>query len=77
MKHNCWICGVPLVGVRAMAVVLPYLFLQIWDTAGQERFRSVTHAYYRDAHGTTFNACKQLKQREAGTVKRQKYIATI
>uniref|UniRef100_A0A4W4E0G9 small monomeric GTPase n=1 Tax=Electrophorus electricus TaxID=8005 RepID=A0A4W4E0G9_ELEEL len=22
----------------------------IWDTAGQERFRSVTHAYYRDAH---------------------------
>lgn len=27
------------------------LFLQIWDTAGQERFRSVTHAYYRDANG--------------------------
>ena len=26
--------------------------LQIWDTAGQERFRSVTHAYYRDAQGT-------------------------
>ncbi|EDV27868.1 uncharacterized protein TRIADDRAFT_20540, partial [Trichoplax adhaerens] len=24
--------------------------LQIWDTAGQERFRSVTHAYFRDAH---------------------------
>lgn len=24
---------------------------QIWDTAGQERFRSVTHAYYRDANG--------------------------
>ena len=24
---------------------------QIWDTAGQERFRSVTHAYYRDAQG--------------------------
>uniref|UniRef100_A0A8D0H4U7 small monomeric GTPase n=1 Tax=Sphenodon punctatus TaxID=8508 RepID=A0A8D0H4U7_SPHPU len=24
--------------------------LSIWDTAGQERFRSVTHAYYRDAH---------------------------
>uniref|UniRef100_A0A8C4RBA0 Uncharacterized protein n=1 Tax=Eptatretus burgeri TaxID=7764 RepID=A0A8C4RBA0_EPTBU len=23
--------------------------LQVWDTAGQERFRSVTHAYYRDA----------------------------
>lgn len=28
--------------------------LQIWDTAGQERFRSVTHAYYRDAHGEFF-----------------------
>lgn len=28
--------------------------LQIWDTAGQERFRSVTHAYYRDAHGKPF-----------------------
>lgn len=28
--------------------------LQIWDTAGQERFRSVTHAYYRDAHGKSF-----------------------
>ena len=25
--------------------------LQLWDTAGQERFRSVTHAYFRDAHG--------------------------
>lgn len=31
--------------------------LQIWDTAGQERFRSVTHAYYRDAHGTVFFVC--------------------
>lgn len=30
----------------------PWIF-QIWDTAGQERFRSITHAYYRDAHGTT------------------------
>uniref|UniRef100_A0A3Q3GJR0 small monomeric GTPase n=1 Tax=Labrus bergylta TaxID=56723 RepID=A0A3Q3GJR0_9LABR len=29
---------------------LPEYSLQIWDTAGQERFRSVTHAYYRDAH---------------------------
>lgn len=27
------------------------LLFQIWDTAGQERFRSVTHAYYRDANG--------------------------
>lgn len=29
---------------------------QIWDTAGQERFRSVTHAYYRDAHGKSSSA---------------------
>uniref|UniRef100_A0AAY4A7Q4 Uncharacterized protein n=1 Tax=Denticeps clupeoides TaxID=299321 RepID=A0AAY4A7Q4_9TELE len=26
-----------------------WLYCSIWDTAGQERFRSVTHAYYRDA----------------------------
>jgi Ras-related protein Rab-1A len=25
--------------------------LQIWDTAGQERFRTLTSAYYRNAHG--------------------------
>jgi small GTP-binding protein len=25
--------------------------LQIWDTAGQERFRTITSAYYREAHG--------------------------
>ncbi|XP_074742356.1 ras-related protein Rab-26 isoform X2 [Strix uralensis] len=31
--------------------------LQIWDTAGQERFRSVTHAYYRDAHGKHGHLC--------------------
>lgn len=30
---------------------------QIWDTAGQERFRSVTHAYYRDAHGKHGHLC--------------------
>jgi len=24
--------------------------LQLWDTAGQERFRSLTHAYFRDAN---------------------------
>lgn len=34
---------------EAWAVIAP--LLQIWDTAGQERFRSVTHAYYRDAQG--------------------------
>ena len=50
--------------VKIMKTSTPFLFqnkivivdgtkvkLQIWDTAGQERFRSVTHAYYRDAHG--------------------------
>lgn len=26
------------------------IHIRIWDTAGQERFRSVTKAYYRDAH---------------------------
>ncbi|XP_055360686.1 uncharacterized protein LOC114845763 isoform X4 [Betta splendens] len=31
--------------------------LQIWDTAGQERFRSVTHAYYRDAHALCIWVC--------------------
>ena len=25
--------------------------VQVWDTAGQEKFRSVTQAYYRNAHG--------------------------
>lgn len=27
-----------------------YLQLQIWDTAGQEKFKSLTLAYYRNAH---------------------------
>lgn len=31
--------------------VIMWFVTQIWDTAGQERFRSVTHAYYRDAQG--------------------------
>ncbi|XP_023030359.2 ras-related protein Rab-37 isoform X1 [Leptinotarsa decemlineata] len=35
---------------KVVAVDNTKVKLQIWDTAGQERFRSVTHAYYRDAH---------------------------
>ena len=38
---------------KVVAVDQSKVKLQIWDTAGQERFRSVTHAYYRDAHGKT------------------------
>ncbi|XP_055265184.1 ras-related protein Rab-26 isoform X2 [Moschus berezovskii] len=50
--HQCqalagagWLFQNKVVDVDGMKVKL-----QIWDTAGQERFRSVTHAYYRDAH---------------------------
>ena len=25
--------------------------VQVWDTAGQERFRSISQAYFRNAHG--------------------------
>ncbi|XP_045474231.1 ras-related protein Rab-37-like isoform X3 [Harmonia axyridis] len=35
---------------KIVAVDKTRIKLQIWDTAGQERFRSITHAYYRDAH---------------------------
>lgn len=38
-------------GAAGQGCVLTAVSLQLWDTAGQERFRSVTHAYYRDAHG--------------------------
>ncbi|XP_024085070.1 ras-related protein Rab-37-like isoform X2 [Cimex lectularius] len=38
-----------LVGNKVVVVDDAKVKLQIWDTAGQERFRSVTHAYYRDA----------------------------
>uniref|UniRef100_A0A8C6KPJ9 RAB26, member RAS onco family n=1 Tax=Nothobranchius furzeri TaxID=105023 RepID=A0A8C6KPJ9_NOTFU len=40
--------------------------LQIWDTAGQERFRSVTHAYYRDAHGEADATHDRVVKREDG-----------
>uniref|UniRef100_A0A8C6MRY1 RAB26, member RAS oncogene family n=1 Tax=Mus spicilegus TaxID=10103 RepID=A0A8C6MRY1_MUSSI len=39
--------------------------LQIWDTAGQERFRSVTHAYYRDAHEVAGSRSLGSSKREA------------
>ncbi|XP_037318938.1 ras-related protein Rab-26 [Pungitius pungitius] len=35
---------------KVMSIDAVKVKLQIWDTAGQERFRSVTHAYYRDAN---------------------------
>uniref|UniRef100_A0A3P9PMW1 Ras-related protein Rab-37-like n=1 Tax=Poecilia reticulata TaxID=8081 RepID=A0A3P9PMW1_POERE len=37
--------------------------LCIWDTAGQERFRSVTHAYYRDAQGNLCCLCSTSPRR--------------
>ncbi|XP_059480917.1 ras-related protein Rab-37-like isoform X2 [Neocloeon triangulifer] len=47
-------CYISTVGVdfrsKIVTVDEEMVKLQIWDTAGQERFRSVTHAYYRDAH---------------------------
>ncbi|XP_052543700.1 ras-related protein Rab-37 isoform X2 [Tympanuchus pallidicinctus] len=39
----------PVLDNKVVAVDGVKVKLQIWDTAGQERFRSVTHAYYRDA----------------------------
>ncbi|KAM9119717.1 ras-related protein Rab-37 isoform 1-T1 [Pangshura tecta] len=42
-----WFCF--LLQNKVVAVDGVKVKLQIWDTAGQERFRSVTHAYYRDA----------------------------
>ena len=34
-----------------MAVSDRRVVLNIWDTAGQERFKSIGHAYYREADG--------------------------
>uniref|UniRef100_T1JG95 small monomeric GTPase n=1 Tax=Strigamia maritima TaxID=126957 RepID=T1JG95_STRMM len=55
-KDGAFLCGnfISTVGIdfRNKIVIVDdaKVKLQIWDTAGQERFRSVTHAYYRDAH---------------------------
>ena len=34
-----------------MTVANRKVALNIWDTAGQERFKSIGHAYYREADG--------------------------
>ncbi|XP_046680102.1 ras-related protein Rab-37 isoform X2 [Homalodisca vitripennis] len=55
-RDNLFLSGnfISTVGIdfrnKVVAVDETKVKLQIWDTAGQERFRSVTHAYYRDAH---------------------------
>ncbi|XP_072159764.1 ras-related protein Rab-37 [Bemisia tabaci] len=55
-RDNCFLSGnfISTVGIdfrnKVVQVDDAKVKLQIWDTAGQERFRSVTHAYYRDAH---------------------------
>uniref|UniRef100_A0A668ASX7 small monomeric GTPase n=1 Tax=Myripristis murdjan TaxID=586833 RepID=A0A668ASX7_9TELE len=46
--HSCPL-SFPLLQNKVVTVDNVKVKLQIWDTAGQERFRSVTHAYYRDA----------------------------
>ncbi|XP_045474227.1 ras-related protein Rab-37-like isoform X1 [Harmonia axyridis] len=55
-RDGHFLCGnyIATIGVdfrnKIVAVDKTRIKLQIWDTAGQERFRSITHAYYRDAH---------------------------
>ena len=51
--NACWFKRVCVLQNKVVTVDQSKVKLQIWDTAGQERFRSVTHAYYRDAHGKT------------------------
>ncbi|XP_022182135.1 ras-related protein Rab-37-like isoform X4 [Myzus persicae] len=53
--------------------------LQIWDTAGQERFRSVTHAYYRDAHGNKADCSlnDRMVKREDGEQLAKEYSVTF
>uniref|UniRef100_A0A3Q3VWN6 small monomeric GTPase n=1 Tax=Mola mola TaxID=94237 RepID=A0A3Q3VWN6_MOLML len=56
-KDGAFLAGsfISTVGIdfRVNAHTFPFkvrICCRIWDTAGQERFRSVTHAYYRDAN---------------------------
>lgn len=53
IRLQMWVDNSFVIAVQNKVVVVDgtRVKLQIWDTAGQERFRSVTHAYYRDAHG--------------------------
>ncbi|XP_045841274.1 ras-related protein Rab-37 isoform X4 [Meles meles] len=48
-KDGAFLSGTFLATNKVVTVDGVRVKLQIWDTAGQERFRSVTHAYYRDA----------------------------
>ncbi|XP_041830089.1 ras-related protein Rab-26 isoform X2 [Melanotaenia boesemani] len=49
-KDGAFLAGSFISTNKVMSIDAVKVKLQIWDTAGQERFRSVTHAYYRDAH---------------------------
>ncbi|XP_005412298.1 PREDICTED: ras-related protein Rab-37 isoform X3 [Chinchilla lanigera] len=48
-KDGAFLSGTFIATNKVVTVDGARVKLQIWDTAGQERFRSVTHAYYRDA----------------------------
>ncbi|XP_048222365.1 ras-related protein Rab-37 isoform X2 [Perognathus longimembris pacificus] len=48
-KDGAFLSGTFIATNKVVTVDGTRVKLQIWDTAGQERFRSVTHAYYRDA----------------------------
>ncbi|XP_060058687.1 ras-related protein Rab-37 isoform X2 [Erinaceus europaeus] len=48
-KDGAFLSGTFIATNKVVTVDGMRVKLQIWDTAGQERFRSVTHAYYRDA----------------------------
>lgn len=47
--------------MKTLAVDDKLVKVQVWDTAGQERFRSISQAYYRNAHGciAVYDICSQ------------------